>query len=59
LQERSEIRKSHFVHCDQQRFGNRIAAPGQVLEWAAAAGDYEITALDNHGRAGSRSLVVR
>jgi penicillin-binding protein 1C len=35
------------------------AAPNQVLEWTAAAGDYEITALDDHGRAGSHSLVVR
>ena len=35
------------------------AAPNQVLEWTAAAGDYEITALDDHGRAGSHSVVVR
>jgi penicillin-binding protein 1C len=35
------------------------AAPNQVLEWAATVGDYEVTALDDHGRAGSHSLVVR
>jgi penicillin-binding protein 1C len=35
------------------------AAPNQVLEWAAVAGDYEVTALDDHGRAGSHSVVVR
>jgi penicillin-binding protein 1C len=35
------------------------AAPNQVLEWIAAAGDYEVTALDDHGRAGSHSVVVR
>ena len=34
-------------------------APNQVLEWTAAAGDYEVTALDDHGRAGSHSVVVR
>jgi penicillin-binding protein 1C len=35
------------------------AASNQVLEWTAAAGDYEITALDDHGRAGSHTVVVR
>jgi penicillin-binding protein 1C len=35
------------------------AAPNQVLEWTADTGDYELTALDDHGRAGSHSLVVR
>jgi len=35
------------------------AAPNQVLEWTAAAGDYEVMALDDHGRAGSHSVVVR
>jgi penicillin-binding protein 1C len=35
------------------------AAPNQVLEWIAATGDYELIALDDHGRAGSHSLVVR
>jgi len=35
------------------------ATPNEVLEWNAAAGDYEITALDDHGRAGSRSVTVR
>ena len=34
-------------------------APNQVVEWTAAAGDYEITALDDHGRAGSHNVVVR
>jgi membrane carboxypeptidase/penicillin-binding protein PbpC len=33
------------------------AAPNQVLEWTAAAGDYEITALDDHGRAGSHTVL--
>ena len=32
------------------------AAPNQVLEWTAAAGDYEVRALDNHGRAGSHNV---
>jgi penicillin-binding protein 1C len=35
------------------------ASPNQVLEWTAAAGDYEVTALDDHGRAGLHSVVVR
>jgi penicillin-binding protein 1C len=35
------------------------AAPNQILEWTAAAGDYELTALDDHGRAASHSIVVR
>ena len=35
------------------------AAPNQVVEWTAAAGDYEVTALDDHGRAGSHSVTVR
>ena len=35
------------------------AAPNQVVEWLAATGDYELTALDDHGRAGSHSVVVR
>jgi penicillin-binding protein 1C len=35
------------------------AAPNQVVEWAAVAGDYEVTALDDHGQAGSHSVVVR
>jgi penicillin-binding protein 1C len=35
------------------------AAPNQVLEWTAVGGDYEVTALDDHGRSGSHSIVVR
>jgi membrane carboxypeptidase/penicillin-binding protein PbpC len=35
------------------------AAPNQVLERTATAGDYEVTALDDHGRAGSHIVVVR
>ena len=35
------------------------AAANQVLEWTATAGDYEVTALDDHGRAGSHTVVVR
>lgn len=35
------------------------AAPNEVLEWTAAAGDYEIIALDDHGRAASCSVIVR
>jgi penicillin-binding protein 1C len=35
------------------------AAPNQVLEWTATVGEYEVTALDDHGRAGSHSVVVR
>ena len=35
------------------------AAPNQVLEWTATATDYEVTALDDHSRAGWHSVVVR
>jgi penicillin-binding protein 1C len=35
------------------------AAPNQILEWNAAAGDHEITALDDHGRAGSCHVTAR
>jgi len=35
------------------------AAPNQVLEWTATVGDYEVTALDDYGRAGSHIVVVR
>jgi penicillin-binding protein 1C len=35
------------------------AASNQVLEWTALAGDYEITALDDHGRSGSYNIIVR
>ena len=35
------------------------AAANQVLEWTALAGDYEITALDDHGRSGSYDIIVR
>jgi penicillin-binding protein 1C len=35
------------------------AAPSQVLEWNAAPGDYDLTALDDHGRAGSHTVTVR
>ena len=35
------------------------AAPNQIVEWSATAGDYEVTALDDHGRAGSHNVVVR
>ena len=35
------------------------AAQNQVLEWTATAGDYEVTALDDYGRAGSHIVVVR
>jgi penicillin-binding protein 1C len=35
------------------------AAANEVLEWTAVAGDYEITALDDHGRAGSHGVTVR
>jgi penicillin-binding protein 1C len=34
------------------------AAPNQFLGWEADAGDYEITALDDHGRAASCSVIV-
>jgi penicillin-binding protein 1C len=34
------------------------AGPNQFLGWEADAGDYEITALDDHGRAGSCSVIV-
>jgi len=35
------------------------AGPDEFLGWDAAAGDYEITALDDHGRASSCSVIVR
>jgi penicillin-binding protein 1C len=35
------------------------AAPNQILEWNAIAGDHEITALDDHGRAGSCHVTAR
>jgi penicillin-binding protein 1C len=35
------------------------APPNQVVEWTATAGDYEIIALDDHGRADSHSIAVR
>jgi penicillin-binding protein 1C len=35
------------------------AAPNQVVEWTATAGDYELTALDDHGRAGSHTVILR
>jgi penicillin-binding protein 1C len=35
------------------------AAPNEVVEWHAAAGDYDITALDDHGRSGAHSIIVR
>src|SRR5438105_4093250 len=34
------------------------AGPDQFVGWDASAGDYEITALDDHGRATSCSLIV-
>jgi penicillin-binding protein 1C len=34
------------------------AGPNQFLGWEADAGDYEITALDDHGRAASCSVIV-
>jgi penicillin-binding protein 1C len=34
------------------------AGPNEFLGWDANAGDYEITALDDHGRAASRSVIV-
>jgi len=35
------------------------AGPDEFLGWDAPAGDYEITALDDHGRASSCSVIVR
>jgi penicillin-binding protein 1C len=35
------------------------AAPNAVVEWHAAAGDYDIMALDDHGRSGVYSVMVR
>src|SRR5256886_16547611 len=34
------------------------AGPNEFLGWDAGAGDYEITALDDHGRAASCSVIV-
>jgi penicillin-binding protein 1C len=33
--------------------------PGEVLLWKLTSGDYELTALDDHGRSGSFKVVVR
>ena len=35
------------------------AGPDEFLGWDTATGDYEITALDDHGRASSCSVIVR
>ncbi|MEY2543598.1 MAG: penicillin-binding protein [Verrucomicrobiota bacterium] len=35
------------------------AGPDEFLGWDTTAGDYEITALDDHGRASSCSVIVR
>ncbi len=35
------------------------ARPHEVFSWNASAGDYVLTALDDHGRAGSCSVIVR
>ena len=35
------------------------AAPNQVLECTATVGDYEVTAPDGHGPAGSHSVIIR
>lgn len=33
--------------------------PQEVLSWKSSAGGYELTALDDHGRSGSRSVTVQ
>jgi penicillin-binding protein 1C len=33
--------------------------PQEVLSWKSPAGDYELSALDDHGRAGSCAITVR
>ena len=53
----ADVRQIFWFASGSQFVGK--AAPNQVLEWTAAAGDYEVTALDDHGRAGSHSVVVR
>jgi penicillin-binding protein 1C len=35
------------------------AAAGDVLSWKCTPGSYQLTALDDHGRAGSTSVTVR
>ena len=35
------------------------ANPQDVVTWKAAPGSYELTALDDHGRAGSHNVIVR
>ena len=34
-------------------------SPADVLAWKSTPGDYELTALDDHGRAGSCQVTVR
>lgn len=46
-----------FWFADKQFVGK--ATSNQVLEWHAVIGDYELTALDDHGRAGSCAVLVR
>jgi penicillin-binding protein 1C len=46
-----------FWFADKQFVGK--AEPSEVLEWTANAGEYEVTVLDDHGRAGSHTVVVR
>src|SRR5215475_13609519 len=40
-------------------FRSNIYPPTQNFESKATASDYDVTALDDHGRAGSCSVVVR
>jgi hypothetical protein len=40
-------------------FRSNIYPPTQNFESKATADDYDVTALDDHGRAGSCSVVVR
>jgi penicillin-binding protein 1C len=35
------------------------AAPSEVVSWNCTRGDHEITALDDHGRAGTSSITIR
>jgi len=49
--------RENFWFAGKQFVGK--TGPNQVLKWTATAGDYEITALDDHGRAGSYTVAVR
>jgi len=45
-----------YLFADKKFIGQ--VGPNDFLGWDADAGDYEITVLDDHGRAASCSVIV-